>query len=235
MSHPHAFVEGFKALVIGASGTIGQEFCEALSNDSGCQSVTRLSRALNSSFDLEFPQSFPDVVETIAPAGPFDLVIDATGTLVIDGKGPEKTLRALDPVQLDRYFKINATGPLLLLKALEPHLASGSPCYAKLSARVGSIADNRLGGWYGYRASKAALNMMLQSAAIELQRKRPGMRVIALQPGTVPSPLSSPFIQNKHDVINATIAVQGLMQAIMSMPDGQGAHFLDYQSRSIPW
>ena len=235
MSDPHIFVEGFKALVIGATGTIGQAFCEALSNDTKCQSVTRLSRSLNSGFDLELPESFPEIVENLASAGPFDLVIDATGVLVIDGQGPEKTLRALDPLQLERYFKINATGPLLFLKALEPHLASGSPCYAKLSARVGSISDNRLGGWYGYRASKAALNMMLQTAAIELQRKRPGMRVIALQPGTVISPLSSPFTHHRHDVIDAKIAVRGLMQAIMSMPDGPGAHFLDYQTHSIPW
>lgn len=235
MSHSHDFVKGYKALVIGACGTIGKAFCEALSNDVHCRSVTRLSRRLNAAFDLELPQAFPDIVETLASSGPFDLVIDATGALVIDGQGPEKTLRALDPVQCDRYFRINATGPMLLLKVLEPYFASGSPCYAKLSARVGSISDNRLGGWYGYRASKAALNMMLKTAAIELQRKRPGMRVIALQPGTVFSPLSSPFIHDRHEVLDARIAVQGLMRAIMSMPDGPGAHFLDYQSRVIPW
>ena len=109
----------------------------------------------------------PEQLAGLAPAGPFDLVIDATGVLTIEGQGPEKSLKAVDALLLDRYFRINASGPLLLLKALEPHLAPVAPCYAKLSARVGSITDNRLGGWYGYRASKAALNMLLQTAAIE--------------------------------------------------------------------
>ncbi len=229
------FPEGYRALVIGAGGTLGRAFCDLLSKDTRCASVTSFSRSSHPGFDLESPMAFQKHVADLAPEGPFDLVIDATGVLVIEGQGPEKSLKALDPLLLDRYFKINATGPLLLLKALEPHLAPGSPCYAKLSARVGSIADNRLGGWYGYRASKAALNMLLQTAAIELQRTRPKLRIIALQPGTVRSPLSAPFTRHGHEVIDADLSVQGLMRAIEAVPLGSGAAFIDYQGRSIPW
>lgn len=227
--------EGYRALVIGACGTLGRAFHAFLSKAPNCASVSALSRSSHPGFDLESPADFERYVADLAPEGPFDLVIDATGVLVIEGQGPEKSLKALDPVLLERYVRINATGPLLLLKALEPHLASGASCYAKLSARVGSITDNRLGGWYGYRASKAALNMLLQTAAIELQRTRPQLRVIALQPGTVRSPLSAPFTRQGHEVIEAADAVQGLMHAIEGAPGGPGAVFLDYRGDFIPW
>ena len=229
------FPEGYRALVIGASGTIGQAFHDFLLNDPRCGSVSALSRKSHSGFDLESPQDFKDVVAALSPKAPFDLVIDATGVLVMGGQGPEKSLKALNPEQLDRYFRINATGPLLLLQALEPHLAQGPSCYAKLSARVGSISDNRLGGWYGYRASKAALNMLLQTAAIEFQRTRPRMRVLALQPGTVRSPLSAPFTRQGHEVIEAKTSVQGLMKAIQTVSEGAGAAFVDYRGLSIDW
>lgn len=227
--------QDFSALVIGASGTIGQAFVDRLSNDPRCHSVTTISRRTHPGFDLETPSAFPLLATDLSPSGPFDLVIDATGVLVLEGQGPEKSLKSLDPQQLDRYFKINATGPLLLLKAIEPLISGGSSCYAKLSARVGSISDNRLGGWYGYRASKAALNMLLQTAAIELQRTRPQMRIVALQPGTVRSPLSAPFTRQGHEVIEPERSVQGMMQALLSAPSGPGASFVDYQGQAIDW
>jgi len=229
------FRPGYRALVIGASGTIGKAFCQEVSHDPLCGGVTPLSRAHDPEFDLERPEAFKDLVSPLSKQGPFDLVVDATGVLVLDGQGPEKSLKAVNPGQLERYFRINASGPLLLLQALEPHLAQGAACYAKLSARVGSISDNRLGGWYGYRASKAALNMMLQTAAIELQRVRPRLRVLALQPGTVRSPLSAPFTRPDHEVIEADQSVAGLMQAIREVPESRGAVFVDYHGRSIDW
>lgn len=227
--------EGYRALVIGAGGTIGQGFHAFLSSDPRCHSVTAIARSSDPDFDLDAPQRFSRVLERVVEAGPFDFVIDATGVLVIDGQGPEKTLKAIDPIQIERYFRINALGPILLLRALEPFFSKGMPVYAKLSARVGSIADNRLGGWYGYRTSKAALNMLLQTAAIELQRFRPKMRVIALQPGTVRSKLSAPFIRPGQDVIAAEVAVMGLMEAIPRVPMGAGATFIDYQGHVVPW
>ena len=227
--------EAYRALVIGAGGTLGQAFHAYLLEDPACLSVSSLTRSKCPHFDLETPSSFSDVLAELTLEGPFDLVIDATGVLVIDGRGPEKSLKSMDHSHLERYFNINAIGPILLLKMLEPYLAPTKACYAKLSARVGSIADNRLGGWYGYRASKAALNMLLQTAAIELQRTRPLMRVVALQPGTVRSPLSAPFTHQGHEVNEAGISVAGLMKTLKTLPPSAGAVFVDYQGRSIPW
>jgi NAD(P)-dependent dehydrogenase (short-subunit alcohol dehydrogenase family) len=114
-------------------------------------------------------------------------------------------------------------------------LATGSAIYAKLSARVGSISDNKKGGWYGYRASKAALNMLLQTAAIELQRKNPELKVIALQPGTVKSKLSQPFIVASSHLLEPSQSVAGMLSAMKNVTVKSGAHFIDYQGRTIEW
>lgn len=235
MDAPTIFPHGYKALVIGSSGTIGQAFHDFCLRDKACLSVSTLCRSHTPGFDLEHPSLFPDLVSDLASEGPFDLVIDATGSLVIDGLPPEKALKSLEAGQLGRYFAVNALGPILLLKSLVHLLAPYSPCYAKLSARVGSIEDNQLGGWYGYRASKAALNMLLQTTAIELQRTHPGMQVVALHPGTVKSPLSAPFTRSDHALLDAMASVTGMMQALWTLPTKRGAVFIDYQGQLIPW
>ena len=121
-------------------------------------------------------------------------MIVATGMLHDGGRGPERALRDLDPAALARLFAVNTIGPALVLKHFAPLLARDRPAvFALLSARVGSIADNRTGGWYGYRASKAALNMIVRSAAIELARSRPQSFCVGLHPGTVDTGLSRPF------------------------------------------
>ena len=107
--------------------------------------------------------------------------------------------------------------------------------YAKLSARVGSIEDNKKGGWYGYRASKAALNMLLQTAAIELQRKNSNLRVVALQPGTVRSKLSSPHVQALSQLLEPKESVIGMLSALKTLPVKSGAFFVDYKGVEIPW
>jgi len=159
--------------------------------------------------------------------------------LTIDGHGPEKHLGALNAEQMARQFAVNTIGPALMLKHFVPLLDTQQRAiYAKLSARVGSIADNRLGGWYGYRAAKAALNMVLQTAAIELARRKPLAVVAAMQPGTVASPLTQPFV-NAKDCISAETSVQGLLAALDALPaNDKGsarAHFVDYQGQPIPW
>jgi NAD(P)-dependent dehydrogenase (short-subunit alcohol dehydrogenase family) len=106
--------------------------------------------------------------------------------------------------------------------------------FAKLSARVGSIADNRKGGWYGYRASKAALNMLLQTAAVEVHRKQPLWVVAALQPGTVRSPLSRPFVADAH-ALTPALSVAGMLRALDGLPAQSGAHFVDYRGEAVPW
>jgi NAD(P)-dependent dehydrogenase (short-subunit alcohol dehydrogenase family) len=114
-------------------------------------------------------------------------------------------------------------------------LAPGRSIYAKLSARLGSISDNQIGGWYGYRASKAAVNMLLQTAAIELQRVNPQLLVAALQPGTVRSKLSAPYASRVANLLEPQIAAAGLIEALGKLKPRRGAHFIDYRGREIPW
>ncbi len=225
----------YKALIIGASGAIGHAFAKHLKCDPACSEVVEVSRSTIPYFDLEDPASIERIGSDLAQRGLFHLIVDATGALTIDGTGPEKALTRLEHQALQRSFAINAIGPALLLKQLAPLLASGDAIYAKLSARVGSITDNKKGGWYGYRASKAALNMLLQTAAIELQRRNPSLRVIALQPGTVRSKLSRPFEAGVPQLLKPEESVAGMMQALQNLPAKAGAHFIDYRGQEIPW
>lgn len=225
---------GYRALVIGSSGAIGSAFVRALAQDSRCKTVSQVSRRDTPGFCLEDETSIKAIATRLAEQAPFELIIDATGALTIDGQGPEKHLGALNPTRLARAFEVNAIGPALLLKHLSPLLGNGSCIFAKLSARVGSISDNRKGGWYGYRAAKAALNMLLQTAAIEIQRKRPQARVVALQPGTVVSKLSTPFLAG-HETITADTSVVGLLETLDSLPVIPGAQFYDFQGQPIAW
>ena len=229
------FDTDYRALVIGASGAIGHAFVEALQLDPRCVHVETLSRALDPRLDLLDTSGFPGLAAASGERGPYRLVIDATGALTIDGVGPEKSLSAVKPESLSKAFAINATGPLLLLRHFAPLLAPGHSIYAKLSARVGSITDNHKGGWYGYRASKAALNMLLQTAAIELQRKQPELRVVALQPGTVRSSLSQPFSAGVAKLLEPTESVEGMLAVLRGLGARAGAHYVDYQGNEIPW
>jgi len=223
----------YRVLVLGASGALGHAFVEALQADAACAEVVGLSRSSEPSFRLEDEASIARA--TAALKGPFHLIIDATGALTIDGQGPEKHLGALNATQLARAFEVNTIGPALLLKHGIPLLATDQrSIYAKLSARVGSISDNRKGGWYGYRAAKAALNMVLQNASIEAARKRPHLVVAAMQPGTVVSRLSAPFVPEK-DCLTPAQSVAGLLSALDALPAQAGAHFVDYQGAAIPW
>jgi NAD(P)-dependent dehydrogenase (short-subunit alcohol dehydrogenase family) len=227
--------DGFRALVIGSTGTIGAAFVAALENDSRCEGVHTLSRQSKPAIDLGNEASMAAAALALQTHAPFHLIVDATGALTIDGVGPEKSLAALSEARLLRSFQINAIGPALLLKHLSPLLAtSGRTIYAKLSARVGSIGDNSKGGWYGYRASKAALNMLLQTAAIEAARRRPELVVAALQPGTVASALTSPFVDPSH-CITPEQSVAGMLGALDGLPAKSGAHFVDYAGNSIEW
>lgn len=222
----------FRALVIGASGAIGRAFEQALRADARCGEVLAVTRTQPLAWDLRDAQS----IETLAQrlSGPLHLVIDATGALTLDGRGPEKRLQELEAPHLLASLQVNAVGPALLLRHLSPLLARDERVvWAKLSARVGSIEDNHKGGWYGYRAAKAALNQLLQTAAIELARQRPQMVVAALQPGTVRSPLSRPFV---GDAATAPqVSVQGLLGALDALEATGRAHFVDYAGRVIPW
>ena len=224
----------YQALVLGASGAIGGAFLSHFQNDAACSLVVGLSRQSELHFELDNEDSMAHCAAELKSAtGKW--IIDATGALTIDGQGPEKRLEALNAQQLLKQFEVNAVGPALLMKHFFPLLVSQeASCYATLSARVGSIQDNHKGGWYGYRAAKAARNMFLQTASIEASRKKPLCVFAALQPGTVQSKLSSSFVAAE----NATRPEESVsrMMAVMSelKPNGR-AQFVDHAGQLIPW
>ena len=180
------------AIVIGSTGGIGTALARQLAEQG--HTVTSLSRTSIPPIDLTDEPTIAAAAAQLAANAPYDLIIVATGILQTTTIAPEKTYRDLTAATLATYFAINATGPALLAKHFLPLLPkTGRAVFAALSARVGSIGDNRLGGWYGYRASKAALNMLIKTLSIELARTRPEAVCVALHPGTVDTPLSKPF------------------------------------------
>jgi NAD(P)-dependent dehydrogenase (short-subunit alcohol dehydrogenase family) len=228
--------DDFHALVIGSSGALGGAFVKHLRTDRRCQNVSELSRTTHPNFDLSRPEDFSDLLKSLEMPTALSLIVDATGALSLSGLGPEKSLRALKAAQIRLAMDVNAIGPMLLLSALMPLIKkSGRVLYIKLSARVGSISDNRKGGWYSYRSSKAALNMMLQSAALEWQRTNPAAQVIALQPGTVYSRLSKDYLQASNAYFTADESVQSALLALDKLEAKAGAQFVDYHGNSIPW
>jgi NAD(P)-dependent dehydrogenase (short-subunit alcohol dehydrogenase family) len=208
-----SFPGGLRALVFGASGGLGGAFAALLA---GHPRVGHLHVAARepeavlaavaaragtrhgvsaSRFDLLDERSIESTAAAAAAAGPLHLVIVATGVLH-DGPGlqPEKSWRSLNADSLARAFALNATGPALIARHTLGRLACGEKAaFAALSARVGSIEDNRLGGWHAYRASKAALHMLVRSFSIELRQRNPGALCVALHPGTVDTGMSKPF------------------------------------------
>jgi NAD(P)-dependent dehydrogenase (short-subunit alcohol dehydrogenase family) len=226
--------DGYTAVVLGASGALGKACLRHLQADPRCARATGLSRSTDPALVLEDESSLAHCTARLLEHAPLHLVVDATGALTIDGRGPEKRLEDLNADNLLRAMQINASGPMLAMKHLLPLLATGERViWAKMSARVGSIADNHKGGWYAYRASKAALNMLLQTAAIEVARRRPLAVITALQPGTVRSPLSQPFVGDAGlDPDESARRLLGVIDRLQA--DGR-AHFVDHLGNSIPW
>ena len=192
---------GFCAAVFGAGGGIGRALVEALEQDSRCAAVHAGSRKPSVTacgpkvspftFELGDEASIAAASETI---GEPDIVIVATGRLHGSGLAPEKSLRSIESQSLQEAFAINAIGPAMIARHVLPRLPRARrSIFAALSAKVGSISDNRLGGWHSYRSSKAALNMLIRTFAVELTRTHPQAVCVALHPGTVDTPLSKPF------------------------------------------
>ena len=197
-----SFPDAGLALVVGASGAVGNALFDFIGEADAFEKVIGLSRSGSPSIDLTHETSISDAARSISDLGlPLRLIIDATGFLHGDGAEPEKSWRQLDPLHMAHAFAINAIGPALLMKHFLPILSrDGKSVFATLSAKVGSIGDNALGGWYSYRASKAALNQLVRTASIELKRRRPEAICVALHPGTVDSALSAPFIKSGLEV-----------------------------------
>lgn len=196
------------AVVIGASGGIGAALAAQLATDERFAHVLAFARRpavaeptaprlAHGHLDLDDEASIAAAAAQAAALGTVRLVLVATGLLHAPGVRPEKSWAALDAAALARVYTVNAIGPALVGKHFLPLLpAAGRSVFAALSARVGSIDDNRLGGWHAYRASKAALNMLLRNFAIELARRAPQALCVGLHPGTVDSALSKPFQAN---------------------------------------
>lgn len=192
-----------RAVLFGASGGIGGALARALVASGRYATIyagARRADAINMPGVIPFAFDLTDETSIAAAAAmigaPVDLVIVASGILQDPAHGiaPEKSLRAIDPVAMARVFAVNSIGPALIAKYFLPLLArNGRSMFAALSARVGSISDNRLGGWHAYRASKAALNMLITNFAVDLKRTRPEAIAVALHPGTVATSLSADF------------------------------------------
>ena len=231
-----SFAAAGVAVVFGASGGIGGALTRALRDARHFESVLAFSRQSAPALDLLDETSIARTAAVAAEAGALRLVIDATGFLHDARQAPEKSWRQIEADNLARAFALNAIGPALIMKhvlGLAPR--DGKFVFATLSARVGSIGDNRLGGWYAYRASKAALNQITRTAAVELARRSPEAICVALHPGTVATGLSQPFTSAGRDVHSPDQAAQHILSVINHLkPDATGG-FFDWRGETIPW
>jgi len=218
-----------QSLVIGSSGGIGAALVAAL----GARGpVTGLSRR-DDGLDVTDEASVARVLGGLQPG--YDLIIVATGALVLNGQGPEKSLRAIDPAVLQAQFALNAIGPALVLKHALRLLPRDRPArFAALSARVGSIGDNTLGGWYAYRAAKAALNQLIHTAAIEVARSHPKAVVAVLHPGTVATGLTAVHGAG-HPTVTPPQAAAHLLSVLDGLAPADTGGFFDWAGKRIPW
>lgn len=240
--------DDFTALVTGASGAIGRAVIRALLASPRPARVIAVSRrpAPHALADARLTWVETDVAseagrQAIAEAlsdTPLHLWFNAIGALHDNQMTPEKRLEELDEEALLRLYRINAITPALLLKTLHPRLKGRHPAIvASLSARVGSIGDNRLGGWYGYRASKAAHNMLMRTAAVELKRLNAQSCVLCLHPGTTDSPLSRPFQARVPEgkLFTPAFVAERLLEVIGQRDTEESGSFWDWAGEPIPW
>lgn len=234
-----------RCAVFGANGGIGAALTTLLAARDDVGEVHALSRRERPSHSKIVPHRFDLLDESsIAEAcaaigGTLDLVIVATGRLVREsGAGPEKSWRALDGAAMAELFSINATGPAMIARHALPLLPKDRRAvFAAISARVGSISDNRLGGWHSYRASKAALNMLVKTFAIELGRSHPQAMAVTLHPGTVDTPLSRPFQRGvpAEKLFTPERSAQHLLDVIDGLSPAQSGQLIAWDGAAIPF
>lgn len=224
----------FHALVIGASGTIGAAFVDLLATDPRCGAVTGLQRQRAPYLDFADEDSVAGAAAELAAGPRFHLIINAAGLLHSEAFMPEKRLADLSYAQMQATFQANTFGPALVLRHFVPLLDRERAIMVMLSAKVGSIGDNRLGGWYSYRASKAALNMLIKTAAIEVARSQQNSVLVALHPGTVNSPLSRPF---RGETIGraAQVAAAEMLGVLDTLTPADSGAFRSYDGAQLPW
>ena len=224
----------FHALIIGASGTIGSAFVDLLNDSPRCACVYGLHRHVHPAIDFADEASTAHAARQLAEGPRYHLIINAAGMLHSERFMPEKRLADLNYPQMEATFQANTFGPALVLRHFAPLLHGERAIMAMLSAKVGSIGDNRLGGWYSYRASKAALNMLIKTAAIEVARSQKNSVLVALHPGTVNSRLSRPF---RGEAIGrpAHDAAADMLRVLDVLTPTDSGSFRSYNGAELPW
>lgn len=237
--------DDLRCAVIGSSGGIGAALIEQLVQSSQVARIHALSRSgrshpspkvANLTFDFTEEDSLIAAAQALQEVGPFDLILVATGLLQGEGISPEKNLRALSHEGFAKSFEINTIGPAMTAKYFVPLLRRDEKAvFAALSARVGSISDNRLGGWYAYRASKAALNMVLKTLAIEIGRRFKNQIIVGLHPGTVDTDLSKPFQGNVPEgkLFTAEFSAEKLLDVVDGLSAEDSGNLFDWAGKQV--
>tara|TARA_B100000676_G_scaffold302852_1_gene352489 strand:+ start:1602 stop:2285 length:684 start_codon:yes stop_codon:yes gene_type:complete len=220
-----------RALVFGASGGIGQAFSRFLENKLGSENVVKISRSFDG-FEISDEEKIFKLSESIE--GSFNLIINATGVLQTTEEGPEKTINVVKQKSMIDMMTINAIGPALLLKNFSKKLDKTKfSVFVNLSARVGSITDNRLGGWISYRSSKAALNQIIKTSSIEINRRNKNAICVGLHPGTVKTRFTEKF-QNTTETISPDESVKMMMNVVENLSVDDNGYCFAYDGKVIP-
>lgn len=221
-----------RCLIIGATGGIGFAVAQALRDHCGHQNVVTRSRSADG-LDITNEESIQNMVASLD--GEFDMIFIATGALELNGQRPEKTIQKMTGESLRAQFDVNAVGPALLIKHLHRFLPrDGRGVLAVLTARVGSIGDNNLGGWISYRTAKAAVHQIIRTSALEITRKRAQSICVALHPGTVETNLTQKYATN-HATVTTDIAAQNLLSVIDDLSPSDSGQFFDWAGKSVVW
>ena len=220
-----------RALVFGASGGIGQAFSRFLEDKLGSENVVNVSRSFDG-FEISDEEKILKFSESIE--GSFNLIINATGVLQTTEEGPEKTINVVKQKSMIDMMRINAIGPALLLKNFSKKLDKTKfSVFVNLSARVGSITDNRLGGWISYRSSKAALNQIIKTSSIEINRRNKNAICVGLHPGTVKTRFTEKF-QNTTETISPDESVEMMMKVVENLSVDDNGYCFAYDGKVIP-
>ena len=249
LSDLESFGSDLNVAVFGATGGIGKALTRSLSRSPNIKSIYAISRSTKSytspkikslQVDTDNENDIERVAKTVmSTASELHIVLVATGILHVgDEIKPEKSWRALDRASMEAVFRVNAIGPALVAKHFLPLLAQDrKSVFAALSARVGSIEDNRLGGWYAYRSSKAALNMLIKTLSIELNRLNPSALCVGLHPGTVNTSLSKPYqgSVSKGQLFSVEQSANHLLNVLNSLQPEHSGRVFAWDGKPVPF